>query len=480
MNRKKILSLFIYLLVAVSLGWFFSIRLLQTPLGLTADEGGFGINAVLLSKTGHDENGRFLPFFVLSLNGTDWRQPVTQYYMTLLFKLFGSTVFNLRLTSVIIAVISTGLIYFLAKNLLDKHWAILAGLVFVTTPIIMIQAHMGLDNIMPVPFTLLWLMALLAFEKKRQPGWLLLAGISLGIGFYSYKGMRATVPVWAFLTVLYLIKDAWRQKLPAIIWFGLGLAPFWAIIPVLQKLYPGAVFDGQRPNWDSWYHFLYPYLSSFDPSYLYISGDATPWHSTGKHGMVLLASLPLFIVGLWQAIKQKKFWGFIVLVFFSAPLLYGFVDSVHRASRLLAMVPAYVLICALGAKWWWEKNKLLLVVIVAIMLTNFSDFTLFYWYKYPELTRQWFGDLSNYKDYETMGRESRRLNLIPYIDSGAVSDKDISAYFFELAYLGDRPGYVGDFDQLPPDGILLTKRVEIPGLQKLAVPMVLYSLQVSP
>ena len=83
-------------LVFILLCIFYSYRILQVPSGLTADEGAFAYNAVLLSRTLHDENGRFMPFFVLSLNGTDWRQPVTQYYLAALFKIFGASLFLLR------------------------------------------------------------------------------------------------------------------------------------------------------------------------------------------------------------------------------------------------------------------------------------------------------------------------------------------------------------------------------------------------
>jgi hypothetical protein len=74
-------QLLIWIIISSLVAFIFSYRLLQVPLGLTADEGAFGLNAVLLSNTLRDENNRFLPFFVLSLNGTDWRQPVTQYYL---------------------------------------------------------------------------------------------------------------------------------------------------------------------------------------------------------------------------------------------------------------------------------------------------------------------------------------------------------------------------------------------------------------
>src|SRR3989344_1171156 len=147
---------FALLLILIFSIIFFSFRLSRVPSGVTSDEAAFGYNAVLLSKTLHDENNRFLPIFVLSLNGADWRQPVTQYYLTAFFRLFGSSVFNLRYSSVVITLVSAGLLYYLSYKAGGHKLALFSSFIFLTTPLIMIQSHLGLDNIMPVPFTIIW------------------------------------------------------------------------------------------------------------------------------------------------------------------------------------------------------------------------------------------------------------------------------------------------------------------------------------
>jgi hypothetical protein len=462
-------------LILVLVGIFFSYRLLNTPLGLTADEAGFGTNAVYLSRTLHDETGVFLPVFALSLGGKEWRQPVTQYYIAAFFKIFGASVYKLRLSTIPITLLCAILTYLLAREFWNWKWSIFSAAIFLTIPLVMIQTHMALDNIMPVPFTLLWLLLLAKHAKVPKLKYVFWAGVSLGIGFYTYKGMRATVPIWCVLTVIYL---AWRQKYKDILIFTLGTAPFFLAIPFLEFRYPGAVFDNKGFTWSSWYDFLLPYLSSFDLAFLFIQGDATPWHSTGKHGMMLLATLPLFVVGLYQSARKKDFSWFILAVFFSAPLLYGFVDSVHRASRLMSMIPAYVIIATIGARAIWAHKKMFLLLVVILMLLNYSDFVNFYWYKYPELTRQWFGDLSPYKDFETFAREAKTLKLDPYVEMDLANGEGPSGQFYQVTYLGDNVRYLAPNDQLPPGGILFSVRDSIPGLQKLSVPTVQYKIQV--
>lgn len=446
------------LLIFLALCIFYSYRLLQVPSGLTADEGAFGYNAVLLSRTLHDENGRFMPFFVLSLNGSDWRQPVTQYYMTALFKIFPPGVFTLRFSSVIIAAASVIL-----------TWGIFGAapaLIVATTPLLMIQAHMGLDNIMPIPLTILWLWGL------KKPKYLVLSAIALGIAFYSYKGMRAIVPIWSILSVLYL----W-PKLKSILVFGLTLLPFFIIIPWLQAHYPGAVFGGARPIIDTYYNFFMPYLSSFDPSFLFVTGDATRYHSTGMHGMFLLASLPIFIIGIFQAAKKKGIWTLILAAFFLAPLLYGSVGSVHRASRLLNQIPLYAAISGLGLSWLWDRKKFFGYIVVLLLALNYFDFVKYYWYTYPKFTRGDFSDLSTYLDFQEFASQAKKLNLTPYVYAPLLENKDQTLLYYSTAYLS--PGFLSWSETdgpLPEDALLLSNRKEIPGTTSSSVSLPHYYL----
>lgn len=532
----KIKSFIFSLLVIVLLASFFSYRLLEVPAGLTVDEAAFGYNAVLLSRTGYDENGRFMPAFVLSIDGRDWRQPVTQYFLTGWFKVFGPSVWGLRFTSVVIAVGSAVLLFFLSFGIFRVHhfetnndkfakpstgltrnslWVSgLATLIFLTTPLLMIQAHMGLDNIYVIPFTILWLTGLFmfqsfeasklqCFETKRWV-WLVLAGVSLGIGFYSYKGMRAVVPVWVVLTVLYLLflekKDGrgrrtdfeggvfnWRRfiskiqtsknQFPSFVFrylsspivFLSSLLPFFAIIPWLEKHYAGAVLGGSNPEIVNVYDFLYPYLSSFDWTFLFVKGDELLFHSTRMHGMFLLSSLPFWLLGVYAVLKKKYEWGiFVLLAFFTAPLLYGMVGSVHRASRLMMLIPLYALLCGYGIEYLWSwKNRILKFgfggLIAVLMMANYADFVNYYWFTYPKFTENIFGHLELYKAYEELAKESGHRGLVPYLLGEPISKG--SEEFFERVYFEEPIGRIHEGD-LPVDGVVLSIREILPGMER--------------
>jgi 4-amino-4-deoxy-L-arabinose transferase-like glycosyltransferase len=482
---KKIFYPLLVIMISVLIGLFFSYRILQTPPGITVDEAAFGYNAVLLEKTLHDENGRFLPFFVMSINGADWRQPVSQYYITAVFKIFGPSLLTLRLSTVAILIFSTFLTFFWLQKILNKKSAIIGTVIFLTTPLVMIQTHMALDNIFPIPFTLIWLICLWYYNKTKNLKYLLFAGISLGINFYTYKAMRATVPVWCVLTVISFFteiksqysKNKIRKFVNESLFFSLGVFPFFAIIPVLEKKYPGAVFNSNGFNWSSVYDFLYPYISSFDLSFLFIKGDSTIFHSTGVHGMLLLASLPLFLIGIYQAFKKRGVWLFIIAVMFSTPLLFGFVNSVHRASRLMAFIPSFVALSTLGAATITENknkffSKIFTVVFVLLFIFNYADFVNYYWYTYPKFARASFMPSNEVAGaYEYLSKIAKKNNLTPHIEAGPRHSDGQTGNFLEAAYF-DEPLILWQPDShLPEKGIVMAKLEHQPNLKTVGDPI---------
>lgn len=488
LNLKRLFKNLTLTIIILSLvGFIFSYKLLEIPGELASDEAAFGYNAVLLAETLHDQNGRFLPVFVLSLYGTEWRQPIPQYYITLLFKIFGASVFNLRFSSVLITIVSAVLIFYLVQQLLGRTAAFLASFLFLTTPQILIQSHLAFDNITPVPFTILWLLGLFYFHKTGNLKLLLLAGVILGINFYTYKGMRAIVPIWCILTVIYLRLD-FRNSIVnffrRVAFFALGVLPFFAVIPLLEIKYAGAVFDRYQFSWHSIYSFLYPYFSSFDPTFLFIKGDELLVHSTGKHGMMLLASLPLFIFGCYQAVKKRGLWLLIFAAFFLTPFLFGLVGSVHRASRLMAIIPLYSLLATLGGVWLWQtkaKNifigtKALLVGIIILMVINYSDFINYYWFTYPKFLHV-DKKVTLVNSYKALSEYAKGFRLKPYLDT-ELNDGD-SGLFFEAIYFDQPIGRWEDKKDIPPPAsLILSHRKEIPGFERLNVDLPYHYLQV--
>lgn len=486
-------KVFLFLLILLSLIFFFSFRILKVPTGLTGDEAAFGYNAILLARTAHDQNGRFMPIFVNSIEGQDWRQPVTQYYLTALFKIFGPSIFLLRFSSVLITVFSTLLLYLFAATFTVKKYALIASIIFLTTPLIMIQSHLGLDNIMPIPFTIVWLIALYQFSKTKNKKMLILAGLALGFNFYSYKAMRAVVPVWSILTLVYIftLNPKLNKFISQAKFFIPALLPFFLIIPILEHYYAGAIFNRHTVNsqtFNNIYNLIYPYLSSFDLSFLYIKGDSTYYHSDQIHGMFLLASLPLFLTGIYYSIKKNNFTRFLLVAFFLSPLLFGLVNSIYRASRLMHLIPIYSIVSMYGFMYLNEKikiknftRKIIVFSIALLMFLNYADFISYYWYTYPVVAKanNAFEEMDQHLSYKELAKKSQELGLTPYISAELYKADGENAHFFEAMYFKEMPQKWASNDQNPPLGsIMLSVREDIPGMERLDLNLPYYYLHV--
>lgn len=488
MIKSRLKNFLLIALAAVFLLTFFSYRLADVPGGITVDEAASGFNGALLARTLHDQNGRFLPVFVLSIHDTDWRTPYTQYSIALFFRLFGASVFNMRLTNVVVTVISTLLMFYLGHIIFGKKGAIISSLIFIATPALMIQTHLGVDPVWVLPFVLLWLIGLFKYKSTANNKYLVLAALSLGLGFYSYKGIRPPIIIWSLMSLAYISFLSWpvRQEFsrackkvfkPLLI-FSVTLFPFFAIIPLLDAHYAGAVFGNQSYIPSSIYSFFYYYLASFDPSFLFVQGDKLLVQSTGRHGMFLLASLPLFAFGLYQALRSgKDFFIFLAAAFFLSPLLFGLVGSAFFAHRLLFMVPFYCLFFTLGLLKLLENRHQMVkfgaFLVVMAIAVNFFDFWHYYIFDYPKDTYHLFYHLEDFQaPYQALYKQAEEKKLTPYLSRGFarldgidIGDPELFAraiYFPVLPKLLDESK-----EALPAGGILLSGAAGLPGLEKL-------------
>ena len=368
---KKILVVILFCFLSFLLLFY---KIGTVPPGINGDEVGIGHNAYLISKNLTDENNNFLPLFVFAKD-SDWKQPVTVYTTALIFRIFGPSLPALRATSILFVLASIVIFYFLAKETFNFKFFIVGTLILLTVPIIMIQSHLALENIAVLPFIFFWLLMLARYEGLKKPVYLFLGGVALGVSVYSYLGMRLIIPVLSLITLIHF-----RRNLKKSIHFLLGVLPFFAFLYVANFYYPGAVVGHYNAPFPSINEFLLRYLSVFDISFLFLKGDITSYHSTGKAGMFLIASLPIFIIGIGKILKEKKPFEMLILwSFFLSPILFGLVPEIYRASRLLALIPFYTIISTIG---FFAVPKKIGIVVLILMAANYLFFARDYWYDY--------------------------------------------------------------------------------------------------
>lgn len=432
----------IILLTFYLIGWFlFTYKLTDVPPGINGDEAAIGYLASLIAKTGYDVNGKFLPLFT-TLSWPDWKQPVTIYSTVATFKIFSTSFFNLRAVSVFFVLLGGTIIFLLSKEVFKQKLAIVSLLIFITIPIIMIQSHLAIENVAPLPFISIWLWMLAKYTNKKKRKYLFFSALALGISVYSYLGLRLIVPVLTVISIwyIYYLNRSKKNIFSPILIFILTLAPFLILMFAARDQYPAAILASNKPQTiTSYQQFLLPFVSSFDLSFLFMKGDITPYHSTGKQGMFLLAILPLFLLGLSRITQERKpFFIFVLMVFFLTPLLYGLPGSIYRASRLLALLPPFIIIVLLGISSLFEiKRKvpkiLVTTLFTVLILLNYADFVSDYWGDYSNRVNQNF-EKPIHRVFDHAVKLSRKENLKILIQDDVFLRNPAVYLFFENAY----------------------------------------------
>lgn len=451
--------------------FLFTFRLLNVPPGIETDEGSIAHNAALISKTFRDQNGRFLPIFILSSDKIDWKQPVLIYLSAIYFKIFGTSLLVFKSVNVTVSLFSLVLMWLSLKLIFRKKFAVVGTIIFVCTPIIIIASRLGNEGIQPILFATMWILALALYRKNNKTIFVILAALSLGIGLYSYKGMRLIVPPWTLLTLVYIYLRNTKSKflnkkfLIDVVIFIITLLPFFLITPFLELKYPGAVFDRRVLSLESYRHYAYYWLSNLDFGFLFSQGDIGKIFSVDLFGNFLLATIPFFLLGIKKSVERISFFSFILICYIFTPVLFGLAGSMGYGHRLVATVPLYVIITTLGVQtlFEWPKSKYKKGIILGLLLFylfNFSDFLNYYYFKYPKLvsTKTSF-DNNLDKAFYSLAQESKNKNLTPYVQDDIYYSHGEGNQFFEVAYF-KQPLKIWKLGQTLPKGSILLTQVE--------------------
>lgn len=326
------------------------------PPGLFCDEAGNGYNAFLIGRTGHDENGVFLPLYVWSF-GVSYKNPLFIYAATGPIALFGLSEFSVRLTAAlfgVVAVIGMGLLGRLAFGVAG---GLLAALLLAVVPWHVHFSRIAYELI-AFPAVFLLACAALAAGVRGRPRWLLLAGPLFALCFYAYAPSKLFVPLFLLGAGVVYARRLWAVR---------GTVAIAAVLTILSAL-PIVVFDVQnrersqqyfsrtttlnpaqpvadnaRRVWDQYQRF-------FSRSFLFERGDPLPRHAVPQFGELYWTMLPLLALGvlwcLWPGHPEGKLFLWWLVLY---PLAPAMMNEAPSASRGIIGVGALVLVAAAGA-----------------------------------------------------------------------------------------------------------------------------------
>ncbi|PIS09387.1 hypothetical protein COT75_01775 [Candidatus Beckwithbacteria bacterium CG10_big_fil_rev_8_21_14_0_10_34_10] len=405
-NKKQKLILFLVFIVAFFLRVLF---LESVPVGLTDDEAAISYNAYLISQTGKDEWGSFLPIQFRSFG--DWKLPVYIYLLSIVFKFFPLSIFWTKIISVLLGSLTVVLLYYFVLLFLDKEKqkhsvALLSSLILVFNP-----WHIGLSRTASeVNIGLFFFIGALYFfklflENKLKKAYLFFGLIIALICFFSYHSYRILLPL-TFIYLYFINRERKQRKklavkifLASIIsaiflfiftqgkflvrFYQLSLFSNTGIVDELNE-FRGAcltkfpfsfcrLFFNKPVFWTK--HLLFNYTSHLSPQFLFFPAFEKAYSILPHYPYFYSFSILFFIIGIIASARneKKRILYFLLLISPFGSALTGR----GNFTRAFPLVLPIVIFIALGMVYFFnflKKIKLSFLILLPILVYCFFGF----------------------------------------------------------------------------------------------------------
>jgi 4-amino-4-deoxy-L-arabinose transferase-like glycosyltransferase len=454
----------------------YTVRLDYSPIYLLNDEIYNGLQAWSLAHTGRSAAGDLLPVFFRGLEFAPGRDPMCVYGTALSLKLLPLGETALRLPTALVGIVNVVLAYFVGKRLWGSRSAgALTAALLATTPAIYIHSRVGIPTLWPLPWLLGWLLGLAAYAQRRDPRTLFLAVGSLGLAVYAYLGTALIVPLLVVITAGFLYGSlSVRERHPYAIAAAALLASmtfviYWHFLhperwselashyltgtTVLRQGTP--LITSGVPNFAGLQERVTTYWNYFDPTLLFLRGDASPRYSTGWTGAFLFPAMVLLPLGLYRAARTGGMGLVLVASFLAAPVAAALGNEI-QLQRALPLVMFGSLLCAWGAISLWRQGGRARAVVAALCIVGalqFGAFLIDYFGHYRLRSGPSRG--GNQRDglalIVNLARETGASRV--YLDENITNVRDYWRYYeivLDAADVGRRVSFVRPAE-LPPD-----------------------------
>lgn len=322
-----------------------------SPPALFTDEANQGYNAYLLSQTGRDEHGVFLPISLRSFG--DWKPPMQTYLAVPFIRFFGLSELDIRLPSIILGIGSILVAFTLLKELgFTNRVGLLTAFFLAISPWHLHQSRSAMLVMVALFFFLLgFLHFVKALHKKK---YVLLSAISFSFCIYSYYGTRLIVPLFLFFLFLWyrkLTKKFFSFLFSFILIFSLFLIPLGIAFVrqpdvVFGRAKTISVFYDRGTELRIWeltaqdgpgrvltarffHNKLYLYLiditrrlfSHLDSQFLYRQGDIAPPFWIPNMGVLYTIDAVFLFLGIYLLLKEKREQAVILVLFLILALI---------------------------------------------------------------------------------------------------------------------------------------------------------------
>jgi 4-amino-4-deoxy-L-arabinose transferase-like glycosyltransferase len=413
--------------------WLRFWQLHSIPPGLWFDEGHNAMDAVQILDT------QTWPIFFERNQG---QEPLFKYLVAVSITLFGQTTYSVRVISAFLGILAIALMYrwgmLLFNSMLEVRWIALLGAAGLAVSFIFLWTNrVGYRANSLVPFVLMTYCFFWQGWRSNKLHYYLLAGVSLGACYYTYTAARL-FPLVFVLFVLVQTFLTWPKERAQLrrAWTGL----FITLIVSLIIAVPLGFFFIDHPA---------AFVERTEDVSFKLNGSGNGMQEVGRH---LLEAIRVFVdggdpnwrhhlperpafdglnivgfyLGLWIVLRKYRspVYLFLVVSLVAMWLPALLAKPAFHTLRLLAMLPAYYLLVAIGLletmNWLrirflaqvtkWQAGILAFLALL-IFSGGISFYDYFYnWANRPEVYHAFDGSLVELADYLT--ESEREISVI--------------------------------------------------------------------
>lgn len=319
MNKKTYNKIIIVLFIAA-----FLIRIINWPIikDINCDEAMSAINAQSIANTGTDMYGTSFPVYFEAW-GFGGQSALEIYLMALCIKIFGFSVFSIKLPSLILSLTSLYVMYrFMNKICHNKTLGVVVLSILAINPWDIIQAQWALDcNLFPHVFLIAVYLLYIGIEEKKD-GYLFCSMLTFALTLYTYGVALYLLPVFLLICAIWLLineKIDLKRLLICFLIFIIFSTPIFLMVIVnlfkLPNIQIGRITVQNYPYVsrtsdmlifsDNFFECLINNIKTLI-SIIYTQKDGLVWNSFENIGTLYLFSLPFYIFGIVKLLHRNK------------------------------------------------------------------------------------------------------------------------------------------------------------------------------
>ena len=397
MGFKKIIKSKQNILVILIMFLAIIVRIIDWPNGINdvnCDEAMMAINARSIAETGRDIYGTKLPiYFEAWLNAGQSALPT--YLVALFIKMFGFTLFSIRLPILLISLISIYIVYLLSKKIFNQEVAIINLFLTAINPWHIMQSQWNLDcNFFP-HIVLIAICCLYIGTTENKKKYTYISMVFFGLSMYCYGVSVYFVTIFLLIVGLYLlvnkridIKDFFISMLIYII---ISIPIFIMYIINFLNLDTINLFGLtiQKFNYDTRSNdmliFSTNILSQLKMNIIslleviILQRDGLIWNAIEGFGTIYLLSIIFIFIAIVRVYKEQNRNLYILSVWLGISLFIGILINATNINRLNIIWYPMIMLTGYGiyaACQFTNHKKIVKSIIISLYILYFILFCL--------------------------------------------------------------------------------------------------------